>query len=79
VDWTLYENLDRLRRQQGAMLDALGLGPVEAPHREVFRAPGVRLRRYGSGEESGPPVLIVPAPPQFGLAEYAARLGRNRA
>jgi polyhydroxyalkanoate synthase len=62
MDWTLFENLDRLRRQQGALLDALGLGPVEAPYREVFRAPGVSLRRYGSGEESGPLVLIVPAP-----------------
>lgn len=62
MDWTLFENLDRLRRQQGALLDALGLGPVEAPYREVFRAPGVSLRRYGSGDESGPLVLIVPAP-----------------
>jgi polyhydroxyalkanoate synthase len=62
VDWTLYEHLDRLRRQQGALLDALGLGPIEAPYREVYRAPGVSLRRYGSGEESGPLVLIVPAP-----------------
>jgi polyhydroxyalkanoate synthase len=112
VDWTLYEYLDRLRRQQGALLDALGLGPVEAPYREVFSKPGVSLRRYGSGEESGPLVLIVPAPikrpyiwdlapevsavrrclargmrvflvdwqpapPQFGLAEYAARLIRD--
>jgi len=62
MDWTLFENLDRLRRQQGALLDALGLGPVEAPYREVFKAPGVSLRRYGSGDESGPVVLIVPAP-----------------
>jgi polyhydroxyalkanoate synthase len=112
MDWTLFEQLDRLRRQQGAMLDALGLGPVEAPYREVFRAPGVSLRRYDGGEESGPPVLIVPAPikrpylwdlapevsavrrclargmrvslvdwqpapPEFGLAEYAARLIRE--
>ena len=112
MDWTLFENLDRLRRQQGALLDALGLGPVEAPYREVFRAPGVSLRRYGSGDESGPTVLIVPAPikrpyiwdlgaevsavrrcvargirtflldwqpapPQFGLAEYASRLIRD--
>ena len=61
MDWTLFENLDRLRRQQGALLDALGLGPVEARYREVFKAPGVSLRRYGSGDESGPPVLIVPA------------------
>ena len=52
MDWTLYEHLDRLRRQQGALLDALGLGPVEAPCREVFRAPGVSLRRYGSGDKT---------------------------
>lgn len=62
MDWLLFEQLDRLRRAQGALLDAVGLGPVQAPYREVFGAPGVSLRRYGSGEESGPLVLIVPAP-----------------
>lgn len=44
------------------LLDALGLGPVEAPYREVFKAPGASLRRYGGGDETGPTVLIVPAP-----------------
>jgi polyhydroxyalkanoate synthase subunit PhaC len=112
VDWTLCEQLDRLRRQQGMLLDALGLGPVEAPYREVFKAPGASLRRYGGGGETGPIVLIVPAPikrpyiwdlapevsavrrclargmrvylvdwqpapPRFGLAEYASRLIRD--
>jgi polyhydroxyalkanoate synthase len=109
VDWGLYEQLDWVRRQQGALLDALGLGPVEAPYQVMYTVPGVSLRRYGSGDERGPPVLIVPAPikrpyiwdlapevsavrrclargarvflvdwqpapPQFGLAEFAARL-----
>ena len=62
MDWLLFEQLDRLRRAQGALLDAVGLGPLEAPYREAFSAPGVSLRRYGSGEERGPVALIVPAP-----------------
>jgi polyhydroxyalkanoate synthase len=62
MDWLLFEQLDRLRRAQGALLDAVGLGPTQAPYREAFGAPGVSLRRYGSGEGSGPLVLIVPAP-----------------
>jgi polyhydroxyalkanoate synthase len=109
MDWKLFEQFDLLRRQQGTLLDALGLGPDEAPYQVAHSAPGVSLRRYGSGAESGPPVLIVPAPikrpyiwdlapeisavrrclargmrvclvdwqpapPEFGLAEYADRL-----
>lgn len=62
MDWTGFEQLDRLRRLQGTLLDAFGLGPAEAPYRETFGAQGVSLRRYGSGAESGPLVLIVPAP-----------------
>ncbi|TAK87462.1 MAG: alpha/beta fold hydrolase [Betaproteobacteria bacterium] len=62
MDWLLFEQLDRLRHAQGALLDAVGLGPAQTPYREAFSAPGVSLRRYGSGEESGPLVLIVPAP-----------------
>ena len=62
MDWTLFEHLDRMRQLQGRLLDAFGLGPVEAPYRETFTAAGVSLRRYGSSGESGPLVLIVPAP-----------------
>jgi len=62
VDWTLFEHLDRMRQLQGTLLDAFGLGPVEAPYRETFTAAGVSLRRYGSSGERGPLVLIVPAP-----------------
>ena len=62
MDWLLFEQLDRLRHAQGALLDAVGLGPAQTPYREAFSAEGVSLRRYGSGAESGPLVLIVPAP-----------------
>lgn len=110
MDWALFEQLDAIRRIQGSMLDAIGLGPAQLPYREVHAQPGVTLRRYpGEGDETGPPVLIVPAPikrpyiwdlapevsavrrcrergarvyladwrpapPQFGLADYAGRL-----
>jgi polyhydroxyalkanoate synthase len=62
MDWLLFAQLDRLRRAQGSVLDAAGLSPTETPYREIHRAAGVTLRRYGSGEEAGPLVLIVPAP-----------------
>jgi polyhydroxyalkanoate synthase len=61
VDWLLYEQLDRMRRAQGSLLDAAGLGPAQTPYREIHREQGATLRRYGGGE-SGPLVLIVPAP-----------------
>jgi len=47
---------------QGAMLDAFGLGPIETPFETVHSEPGVSVRRYGKGDETGPTVLIVPAP-----------------
>jgi polyhydroxyalkanoate synthase len=62
MDWLLFEQLDRMRRAQGSLLDAAGLGPLETPYREVHREPGLALRRYGSERQSGPLVLIVPAP-----------------
>jgi len=63
MDWALFEQLDALRRMQGSALDAIGLGPAELPYREIHRQPGLTLRRYlGEGDETGPPVLIVPAP-----------------
>jgi polyhydroxyalkanoate synthase len=109
MDWTWFEQLDRVRRMQGAALDALGLSPQETPHTVVHGERGVALRRYGGDAASGPVVLIVPAPikrpyiwdlapevsvvrrclaigarvflaewqpapPEFGLADYAGRL-----
>jgi polyhydroxyalkanoate synthase len=62
MDWLLFQQLDRMRRAQGSLLDTVGLGPAETPYREIHREAGVALRRYGGGEETGPLVLIVPAP-----------------
>jgi polyhydroxyalkanoate synthase len=62
VNWTLFEQLDRSRRLQGAMMDAAGLGPAETLYETVYRAEGVSLRGYAEAAGSGPPVLIVPAP-----------------
>jgi poly[(R)-3-hydroxyalkanoate] polymerase subunit PhaC len=39
-----------------------GLGPVESTFRVAFREPGVTLRHYEGRKNSGPVVLIVPAP-----------------
>lgn len=62
MDWLPFEQLDRMRRLQGSLLDAAGLGPVETPYEVAHAAPGVTLRRYGGGDDSRPPVLIVTAP-----------------
>jgi polyhydroxyalkanoate synthase len=62
MDWTLFEQLDRLRHMQGALLDANGWRPLEAPYRIVHEEPGVALRRYDGGAGRSPVVLIVPAP-----------------
>lgn len=62
MNWALFEQLDRLRRLQGAAFDAIGLGPVETPYRAVYDGAGVRLRRYGTPDGRGPLILIVPAP-----------------
>ena len=57
------EWMDEARRGIGRALDAIGLGPQEAPHRNVARFPGARLRAYHAPEqEAGPVLLIVPAP-----------------
>lgn len=61
MDWTLFEQLDRLRLAQGALLDAGGWRALEAPYRIVHEQAGIALRRYGASEQS-PVVLIVPAP-----------------
>ncbi|MBI2312715.1 MAG: alpha/beta hydrolase [Betaproteobacteria bacterium] len=56
-----FEQMDRSRRLQGAMFDALGLGPVETPSRVVLSKPCVTLKAYGDNA-AGPAALLVPAP-----------------
>ncbi len=60
--WALQEQIDRMRRWQGRVLDALGLGPIETPFRVVRCQPGVTLKAYGTDGDAGPAVLLVPAP-----------------
>ena len=60
--WALHEQIDRIRRGQGRVLDALGLGPIETPSRVVRSQPGVTLKAYGAEGAAGPVVLLVPAP-----------------
>ncbi|MBI4205669.1 MAG: alpha/beta fold hydrolase [Betaproteobacteria bacterium] len=61
-DWAAFENLDHLRRLQGASFDALGFGPVESHGESVFNEPGVSLKRYRARPNARPPLLLVPAP-----------------
>jgi len=62
MNWAVFEQFDRMRRAQGVLLDAAGIGPVETAYRVVHRRPGVTLRRYEDGSERGALLLIVPAP-----------------
>ncbi len=62
ASWAFFEALDHARRMQGMALDGLGFGPSEAPYETIFRTPGASLRRYGTGTEPGPAVVIIPAP-----------------
>ncbi|RSZ59843.1 alpha/beta hydrolase [Massilia atriviolacea] len=57
-----FDTVERLRQYQGDVLELAGFGPLPAPSRIVFSAPGLRLRCYGSGTRQRPPLLIVPAP-----------------
>ncbi len=52
---------DRLRRTQGHILDALGVGPRECPFELISSGPQWRLRAYG-GPQEAPSLLMVPAP-----------------
>ncbi|MDP9401418.1 MAG: alpha/beta fold hydrolase [Actinomycetota bacterium] len=74
-----FHQLDRVRRLQGRALDALGLGPTEAPWEEAGRWPGVRLRDYG-GPAGGDALLVVPAPIKraylWDLAPHASAVRR---
>ena len=62
ISWEVLENIDRVRRLQGATLDALGFGSLETSYETVFSQPGVTLRRYGSRDSAGPLLLMIPAP-----------------
>lgn len=53
--------MDALRRAQGEVLEALGLGPVESRYRVVSSGPHWRLRAYTSGR-GWASVLVVAAP-----------------
>jgi hypothetical protein len=55
-------HLDGVRRLQGRLLDAAGLGPVETPWTTVARWRGVRLREYAGRPSVHASVLLVPAP-----------------
>ena len=62
MNWAWFDQLDRVRRMQGATLDAMGLRPLETRHSVEHSEPGLALRRYGERTAAGPVVLIVPAP-----------------
>jgi polyhydroxyalkanoate synthase len=62
MNWALFEQVDSVRRLQGALLDVAGVGPLETPYSVAHSEPGLALRRYDGGEQNGPTVLIVPAP-----------------
>jgi polyhydroxyalkanoate synthase len=54
--------MDHIRCALSAALDLLGAGPVETPYRVILRKAGVTLRSYNAGSETGPIVLLIPAP-----------------
>lgn len=58
----VYERLDYVRRWQGGLLDAIGLGPVETPSHIILSHPVFTLKAYGDVYSNGPVMLIVPAP-----------------
>lgn len=58
----VFEQIDHLRRRQGALLASSGFGPVETPYQVVHATVGVRLRRYGDAACNAPAILIIPAP-----------------
>jgi polyhydroxyalkanoate synthase len=59
--WSHFAVADILRRAQGHVFEALGLGPNECPYRIIASGPCWRLRDYGN-QDSSPSLLIVAAP-----------------
>lgn len=55
-------SVDRLRRVAGVWLDAAGLGPIETPARLVHAGPAFEVLGYAEPGQSGPVVLLLPAP-----------------
>jgi polyhydroxyalkanoate synthase subunit PhaC len=53
---------DRLRRQQGWMLDLLGLGPQQLPARLLLAGRTFRVCTYPAVAADAPPLLLVAAP-----------------
>jgi len=43
-----FEQMDRIRRLQGLLLDRAGLGPAQTPFRILHKQPGLRVRAYGT-------------------------------
>ncbi len=62
MDLLLFQQIDRMRRLQASLLDAVSLRLPKTPYRIVHSGAGITLRYYQSGSEGGPLVLIVPAP-----------------
>lgn len=62
LPWNPFEQMDHLRRWQGHMLDAIGLGPLGSPARTAMKASGVTLKAYGEPGNDRPVLLLVPAP-----------------
>jgi polyhydroxyalkanoate synthase len=58
----LYAQLDRFRRALGTQLDTLGVGPVETPSRAALAEPCLTLKAYPAAPDTGPVLLLVPAP-----------------
>jgi polyhydroxyalkanoate synthase len=56
------KQMDRSRQARGQFLERAGYGPQPTPSTILHAEPGLNLRRYGTGESGGPPVLLVPAP-----------------
>lgn len=57
----LYEQLDKTRRWQGEVMEAMGLGPEETPSRILLNGQIFTLKAYGDEHGEGPVLLIVPA------------------